>query len=61
MNPKKDFHPSSAAEEDLFHRCDTEAFRLHLNLNVLLSLFKRSLHQIHDPPEALLQSRAGGG
>ena len=59
---KPDFPPSSAAETNyFFHSCDTEPFGLHLNLNVLLSLFEWSLHQIDDPPEALLQPHAGGG
>lgn len=58
---KESLHPSAAAEQGLFHSRDTEAFRPHLHLNVLLSPFQWGLHEIHYPPETFLESHPSCG
>lgn len=55
------FAPSAAAEQNVFHSCETGGLGLHLHLDVLLGLFQGRLHQVDHPPEAFLQAHAGGG
>lgn len=54
-------HPSPAAEQSLFHCGEAQSLGPHLQLDVLLSLFQWSLHQIDHSPKTFLQSHTGRG